>query len=404
MDITKKLNPTIRNLWKEPEPAEVDFLESEALADEMVYLDTADPFWPEGEIPSQVKAAMIQSIEDGSAAHYSKSAGLPALRKAIVESIEEKIGLKLHPTKNVLVTPGSQSGLYFAMLPFIGDGDDVLVLDPCYPSNLDNPKILGGNVISVPLYEENNYQPRLDELEKALTPKTKMLLINQPNNPTTVVIRKEAIIELCDFVKEHDLMLISDQAFEDHIYDGIELISPSTLPDMLERTLIIGSVSKGHGLSGFRVGYIYGGESLIGVLNQFITTVLGPATTVTSRGAIAALKSTDELALVFQKLDRRRRIAYEVFSSIPGVQLKMPESGILSWLDISRLGSSEEIAAYLRKEAKVAVSAGNHFGQYGEGYIRIVSGCFKDDHKAAEIFNRIKTVLTKLAKEKSIDC
>jgi aspartate/methionine/tyrosine aminotransferase len=402
MDISEKLNPVIRKLWKAPEPTEGKAPET-APPEDIVPLDTADPFWPEGEIPPKVKEAMIRSIEDGSAAHYSKSAGLPALRKAIAENIEERIGLALHPVKNILITPGSQSGLYFAMLPFIGVGDDVLVLDPCYPSNLDNPRVLGANVISVPLHAEDNFQPKVADLEKALTPQTKMLLINQPNNPTTAVIRREAVIELCDFVKKHDLILISDQAFEDHIYDGIELVTPATLPDMLERTLTIGSISKGHGLSGFRIGYIYGGEGMMAVLNQFITTVLGPATTVTSRGAIAALQSTDELAQTFEKLERRRKIAHEIFSSIPGVAMKMPESGILSWVNVSRLGTSEEIASYLKKEAKVSVTPGNHFGEYGEGYIRIVSGCFKEDEKAIEIFNRIKTALTQLGKEKGIE-
>ncbi len=403
MDIKKKLSPAIRNLWKEPELSEAEPLEMDSSSEEMVHLDTADPFYPEGDIPPKVKETMIHSIEDGSAAHYTKSAGMPALRKALAENIKERIGLRLDYDENILVTPGSQSGLYFAMLPFIGEGDEVLVLDPCYPSNLDNPKVLGGKVVSVPLHESNHYQPCLEELDKARTPSTKMLLINQPNNPTTAVIRKKEIIEICDFVKKHDLILLSDQAFEDHVYDGIELVSPSTLPGMMERTLTIGSVSKGYGLSGFRIGYIYGGENMIAVLREFITTVLGPATTVTSLGAIAALKSTEALTHAYRHLDRRRKIAYEIFTSIPGVEMKMPESGILSWLNVSKLGSSEEIAAYLKKEAKVSVNPGSHYGKYGEGYIRIVSGSFKEDEKAVVVFNRIKIALTKLAGEKGID-
>lgn len=402
MDIRTKLNQSFQNLLKESHGGEKKTEEKRHLSRKIDYMDSADPFWPDGLISQSVKDAMIASIEDGSAVHYTKSIGMDGLRFAITERIKERTGLDLHQDRNVLVTPGSQPGLFFAMMPFIESGDEVLVLNPCYPSNLNNPKLFGGKAISIPLYEQDNYQPRIDVLEKGLTAKSKMLVINQPNNPTTTVIRKETMEKLCEFVVKHDLILVCDQAFDDHIYDGIEFVSPATMSGMWERTITLGSISKGIGLSGFRIGYLYAGDEIMAVLHEHAESVLGPASTITSIGAIAALEDKAQLTHISQKMEKRRRVVFEIFSSIPSVEMKMPESGFLSWLNISKLGSSQEIATYLLREAGVAVEAGSHFGCYGEGYIRIVSGCFKEDEDAIEVFNRIKVALTKLAKEKAI--
>ena len=132
-----------------------------------------------------------------------------------------------------------------------------LVPDPTYPSNFLNPKLLGGVTVPVPLFAEDNYQLRLEELEKRINPKTKMMILCHPNNPTTTVFREDNLKMLSDFIIKHDLILVSDQAFEDHIYDDISFISPASLPGMWERTVTVCSISKGLGLSGFRIGYIY---------------------------------------------------------------------------------------------------------------------------------------------------
>lgn len=363
----------------------------------------ADPFFPDPSIPESVKEVMIKAIENGFPSHYSMPIGYLELRQELAKKISRQTGLDIDPSRNVIVTPGSDSGLLYSMMPFLDDGDEVMVIDPSYPNNFLNPQLLGATTVPVPIFEEDNYQIRIEEFEKRLTDKTRMVLITHPNNPTTTVFRRESIEALAKFVIDNDLILISDQAFEDHIFDGIEFVHPCTLPGMWERTVTVCSISKGIGLSGFRIGYLYTNDHFMDIYYGAAVNVLGAPATITSIGAIQALKDEEHLSRVYEKLDRRRKMAYEVFSSIPGVSVKMSESGILSWLNISKLGTAQEVSAYILKHAKILVNEGDMYGSQGKGHIRIVSACFMDDDDAMDAFNRIKDALIQLGKEKGIN-
>ena len=406
MDVKSKMNDRFRDLqgglFLEVTKADVgegagNFMK--AGGDSMAW---ADPFFPDPSMPESVKKAMVEAIEGGFPAHYSMPIGLYELREALAEHITERTGIPIDPSRNVIVTPGSDSGLLFAMMPFIEEGDEIMVPNPSYPSNFLNGKLLGGVTVPVPLYEEDNYQIRIEEFEKRLTPRTKMVLMSHPNNPTTTVFRREGLEELCKFIVKNDLILVCDQAFEDHIYDGIEFVAPCTLPGMWERTLTVCSISKGIGLSGLRIGYIYTNDHIMDVLYGGAVNVLGAASTASSIGAIAAIKDKELLKSNYERLERRRRLAYEVLSTTPGVKMKMSESGILSWLDVSALGTCAEVSEYLMEHARIMVNQGTPYGSQGEGHIRIVTACFAKDEDAVERFERIKAALTQMAKEKGI--
>lgn len=362
----------------------------------------ADPFYPDPSVPESAKKAMMEALESGTVSHYVMPIGDLALRKALAEKISRRTGLPIDPSRNVIVSPGSDSGLLFSMMPFIEEGDEIMIPDPSYPSNFLNAKLLGAKAVPVPLYEEDGYQPRTEEFEKRLTPKTKMVLISHPNNPTTTVFRKEKLEELAAFIVKNDLILVSDQAFEDHIYDGIEFAAPCTLPGMWERTLTVCSISKGLGLSGFRIGYIYADDHIMDVLYGAAVNVLGASNTLASIGAVAAVRDEAFLKSNYERLLRRRDLAYEILSEIPGVTMKPSESGILSWLNVSALGTSAEVADYIRDHANIMVNQGTPYGAQGEGHIRIVTACFANDEEAAGRFLDIKRALTELAKEKGI--
>ncbi|MEG0179395.1 MAG: pyridoxal phosphate-dependent aminotransferase [Oscillospiraceae bacterium] len=362
----------------------------------------ADPFFPDPAIPQSVKKTMQDALEGGFPAHYSMPIGLYELRCAMAKHITERTGLPIDPSRNVIVTPGSDSGLLYSMLPFINEGDEIMVPDPSYPSNFLNATLSGGKLVSVPLHEEDNYQICMEEFEKRLTPHTKMVLLTHPNNPTTTVFRREGLEALCRFIVKNDLILISDQAFEDHIYDDIEFVAPCTLPGMWERTVTVCSISKGIGLSGFRIGYLYADDHIMDVYYGGAVNVLGASCTLSSLGAVTALEDKSILADNYVRLERRRRIAYDILSTIPGVKMKLSESGILSWIDISALGTSAEVADYIMNNAKIMVNQGTPYGAMGEGHLRIVTACFAKDEDAIERFERIKSVLTTLAKEKGI--
>lgn len=285
---------------------------------------------------------------------------------------------------------------------FQAAGDEVMVPDPSYPSNFLNPRLLGAVPVAVPLFEEDNYQIRIEELEKRVTPKTKMVLITHPNNPTTTVFRKENLELLCQFIVKHDLILVSDQAFQDHIYDGIEFVHPSTLRGMWERTITVCSISKGIGLSGFRIGYLYANDCIMDTLYGGAVNVLGAPCTLSSIGAVAAIEDKDYLKKMYTRLERRRRLAYNAFHDIPGVFMRPSESGILSWLNIERLGTAEEVVRRLMGNAKIMVNSGTPYGQCGKGHIRIVTACYASDEEAQKRFQRIRSALIKMAEEKGL--
>ncbi|MFA5006913.1 MAG: pyridoxal phosphate-dependent aminotransferase [Candidatus Izemoplasmatales bacterium] len=406
MDIKTKMNGKFRDLQGGLflKVTKADVGEGAGILMEKGYriMAWADMFFPDPSLPASVKRAMVDSIEGGVPAHYVMPIGAYDLRKAIAAKVGRTTGLKLDPSRNVIVTPGSDSGLLYALMPFLNEGDEVLIPDPSYPSNFLDPKLLGGVAVHVPLHEEDGYQIRIDEFERRVTPRTRVVLVTHPNNPTTTVWNRASVEELAAFVIRHDLVLVSDQAFEDHVYDGREFISPATLPGMWERTVTVCSISKGYGLSGLRIGYIYADDRIMDVLYGGAVNVLGAASTVSSVGAVAALGDETLLPSHFVRLERRRRIAYEILSTIPGVTMTMPESGILAWLNVSRLGTAAEVAAQILEEAHIMVNEGTPYGREGEGHIRIVIACFNDDLDAIAAFEGIKSALTKLAKKKGV--
>ena len=406
MDIRSKMTPAFRDLegglFSTVTKADVGDGAGKLIERGVDIMAWADPFFPDPSIPPRVKKAMAEAIAGGEPSHYSMPIGRAELRRAIAAKIARQTGREIDPGRNVIVTPGSDAGLMYALMPFIEAGTEVLTPEPSYPNNFLNPRLLGGESVAVPLFARDNYQLRVEELASRLTDRTRVVLLCHPNNPTTTVFRRETLEELAAFIVRHDLILVCDQAFEDHIYDGIEFVAPATLPGMWERTLTVCSVSKGLGLSGFRIGYIYGDDRVIDALYGGAVNVVGAAATVTSIGATAALTDDDYLSQVYTKLERRRRSAYELFSRVNGVAMSRPESGILSWLDVSRLGSDAEVVAYLLEHANVLVNPGSQYGEHGSGFIRIVSACFADDQRAEEAFARIAAALTRLGREKGI--
>ena len=171
---------------------------------------------------------------------------------------------------------------------------------------------------------------------------------------------------------------------------------------MWERTVTVCSLSKGYGLSGYRMGYIYADDHIMDTFYGAAVNIQGAPCTISTFGAIAALKDKTILPAYYERLERRRRLAYEVLSTIPGVKMNMSESGILSWLDISALGTAQEVADYLLEHAKIMVNQGTPYGTQGEGHIRIVTACFAKDEDAVARYERIKTALTELARTKGL--
>ena len=184
--ITDKMIPAFQQtqggLFSKVEKADVGDI-AEKLSSGIAFLSWADPFYPNASTPAHVAQAMIDSINDGSAGHYTMPIGNPELKRELAKKLKRFNGLDVIPERNILVTPGSDSALFYAMLPFIHDGDEVMIIDPSYPNNFQNTEILGGKVVRIPVYEEDGYQFNIEAFESRLTPKTKMVVLTNPNNP-----------------------------------------------------------------------------------------------------------------------------------------------------------------------------------------------------------------------------
>lgn len=400
--ISKKFRGIQGGLFEKVSKADVGTALNDLIANGAALMCWADPFYPDPAIPEHVKRATLAGLEDGTSAHYTMPIGNMELKMELAKKLKAFNHLDVDPERNIIITPGSDAGLMFAMMPFIDPGDEVMVPDPSYPNNFLNARILGGVTVPVPLREENGYQLEIEEFEKRLTPNTKMIVLTNPNNPTTTVMRRESLEKLAQFAVKNDLIVVCDQAFEDSVYDGVEFVTLASLPGMWERTVTVCSISKGMALSGYRVAYIVADDHIMDVYYGSAVSVIGATNTASQLGAIAALKDASFLEEYNRIFDRRRKIVYEIFNSIPGVSMAMLESTFLCWVNVSRLGTADEVNAYIIKEANVVVNAGTPYGAQGEGHLRIVFGAFREEAQMVAALERVKAALMKLGKEKGV--
>lgn len=406
MDIRNKMKPQFANvnggLFLNVAKADVGGGYLEMGKRGVALLGWADPFYPDPAFPEHVQKALIEAIQTGFPAHYTPPAGDETLKKEIAGRLKRFNGLDVDPMRNILVTPGSDAGLFYSMFPFIDKDDEVMILDPSYPNNFQNVSLMGGKAVGIPLLEENNFQPKIDDFEKRLTPNTKMVLLTNPNNPTTTVLRKKFIHQLAEFIIRNDLVCVVDQAFEDSVYDGIEFVTIAAFPGMFERTVTVFSLSKGMALSGIRVGYIVACDKVMDVLYGAAVAVIGATNTASQKAAIVALRNDGFIAEYNKIFDRRRKMAYEIFNKIPGVKMLMPESGFFSWINVSSLGTGDEIAARLMEKGIAVVNGGSAYGSQGKGYIRLIQGSMKDDLQLKTALVRIAGELDIMSEEKGI--
>ncbi len=354
----------------------------------------ADPFTPDFSLPKHVMNKTLEAIKSPLSAHYTAPVGNPDLKVLIAEKCRKFNHLNVDPQRNIIITPGSDSALFFAMFPFIEKGDEVMIPSPSYPNNFTNVKMMQGKVVPIPLYAEDGYQLRIEEFEKRVTPKTKMVVITHPNNPTTTVYDRKSLEDLSVFIQKHDLILVCDQAFEDFTFDN-EMITPASLPGMMERTITVCSVSKGMGLSGYRVAYIIADDKVMDVMYGCAVSVIGATNTISQVAVMEAFKDTTFMETFAKSYDIRRHQAYEILNQVPGVHVQLPQSGFLCWVDVSQLGNSSDICAYLIKEAKVALNDGINYGPGGEGHLRMVLGVYEDDAKGIDALHRMADALRK---------
>jgi aminotransferase len=327
---------------------------------------------PDFDTPSNIKKACQLALDQGKV-HYSSNFGVIELRQAIAEKLKRDNDLSANPDTDIIVTVGANEAVFIAMMALLNPGDEVLVMDPCWFHYFYCARMAGAISISVPLRIENGFNPDIEELRSFITPKTRMMIINSPNNPTGAVYSKETFTQLAKLAIENDLWVISDEIYEKMIYDTEKHFSIATLPGMQERTITVNGFSKIYAMTGWRLGYAIAHKDTISALIRIHQYTSVCATTFAQWGAVEALTGPQtEADRMVQAFDRRRKLVYNALRQMPGIRVLNPKGTFYIFPDISGTGKTpDELAKFLLESAKIAVIPGTTLGNFGNNYIRI---------------------------------
>ncbi|WP_405117303.1 pyridoxal phosphate-dependent aminotransferase [Paenibacillus sp. FSL K6-1217] len=324
---------------------------------------------PDFATPEQVRAACIRALERGETG-YTSNSGLPELREEISGYMQTGFGLAYDPADEILVTVGSSEALDLALRAFMAPGDEILIPSPGYVAYAPIAYLNGGTLAPVETTAEGGFKLTAEALRKAVTPRTKLLMVNFPNNPTGAVMTYEDWLPIAEVVKEHGLIVISDEIYAELTYDS-KHVSIASLPGMQERTVVISGFSKAFAMTGWRVGYACGNRELLAAMLKIHQYTAMCAPLPGQIAAVEALRSAlPDMERMKACFKERRSLLVEGLRAA-GLSCHMPQGAFYAFASIARTGmGSEEFALRLLKEAGVAVVPGHVFGTCGEGYIR----------------------------------
>ena len=325
---------------------------------------------PDFDTPWHVRDEGIRALTRGKT-FYTSNAGLPELRREIAAFTERRIGVSYDPMKEIVITVGGSEAIDIALRAIINPGDEVLYAEPCFVSYMPCIAMADGIPVPISLKEENQFRLTKEELEAAITPKTKALMISFPNNPTGAVMRREDLEALVPTIIEHDLVVISDEIYADLTY-GEEHVSIASLPGMKERTIVINGFSKAFAMTGWRLGYALANQVIMQQMIKIHQFAIMCAPTVSQYAAVEALRNGDEdVKMMRTAYDQRRKFLMHEFQRM-GIPCFEPQGAFYIFPNISKFGmSSEEFATRLLREEKVAIVPGSAFGECGEGFLRV---------------------------------
>jgi len=375
-----KLNPTVRRI----KPSGIRrFFDLAAETKGIISLGVGEPDFV---TPWHVREACMFALEQGYTA-YTANSGILALRREITRYTADYLGLKYCPENEVLVTVGVSEALDLALRAVVAPGDEVLVPEPCYVSYQPCTELAGGVAVPVPSTVERGFRVRAQDLERAVTPRTKVLLLCFPNNPTGAVMPRaelEAVAELC---AARDLVVIADEIYAQLTYEG-EHVCFATLPGMRDRTILLQGFSKAFAMTGWRIGYALGNPDFIGAMTKIHQYTMLCAPVMSQMAALEALRhGQDEMRRMVREFSYRRRLVVKAFNDM-GLPCFNPGGAFYAFPDIRCTGlSSEEFTERLIREEKVAVVPGNAFGECGEGFIRCSYAASVED--LTEAFKRM---------------
>ena len=340
----------------------------EAKGRDIVHLEIGEPDF---DTPPAIVAAGVAALERGET-HYTQSAGVIELREAIAQYLRERRGVHADPAQ-VIVTPGAKPIMFFALLALLDEGDEAIYPDPGFPIYSSMIDFSGARGVPLPLREENGFQPDLDELRRLVTSRTKVLVLNSPNNPTGSVLSPDGIRAIAAIARERDLWVLADEIYGELVYDG-EHRSIAVEEGMSERTILLDGFSKTFAMTGWRLGYGVFPRELVEPVTKLVTNSVSCTATFVQRAGAAALSSRPpEVDRMVAEFRRRRDAVTKGLNAVPGITCRVPQGAFYVFPNVRGLGlrSSAEVADRLLNEAGVATLAGTCFGAAGEGYLRL---------------------------------
>jgi aspartate aminotransferase len=334
----------------------------------MIHLQIGEPDF---DTPAHVRDAAKRALDDG-ATHYAPFPGIPELRKAIAEDVTRRKGFPADPSQ-VFVTVGGKGVMLYAILGLVDPGDEVIVPDPGYPIYESLTRFVGATAVPIPIRMENEFRLDVEELARLITPRTRLLIINSPANPTGGVLTRADLERIAELAEEHDLWVMADEIYGRILYDGAEHISFASLPGMADRTIVLDGFSKTFAMTGWRLGYAVVPESLKEVYGELVINTISCAPTFAQVGAVQALVGPqDDVDAMVVEFKARRDLVVEGLNEINGIKCATPLGAFYAFPDISGTGlTGAEFAERLLTEADVCVLAGTAFGGVGSEHIRI---------------------------------
>ena len=372
------------------------FFDIVAEMDDVISLGVGEPDF---DTPWHIRDEGIYSLEKGRT-FYTSNSGLKELRMEIAAYLQRTQGLEYHYLSQIFVTVGGSEAIDLAMRAMINPGDEVLIPQPSYVSYEPCVVMADGKPVMIELKEENQFRLTPEELEAAITPKTKILVMPFPNNPTGAIMEREDLEKLVPIIEKHDLFVVSDEIYGELTYGGKKHVSIAALPGMQERTILINGFSKAYAMTGWRLGYACGPKEVIGQMVKIHQYCIMCAPTTSQYAAVEALRNGDEdVRRMRESYDERRRFVLFTLKEM-GLPCFEPEGAFYVFPCIREFGmTSDEFATNLLKEEKVAIVPGTAFGNCGEGYLRISYAYSIESLKKA--LKRLENYVRKLRGEKS---
>jgi aspartate aminotransferase len=337
---------------------------------------------PDFDTPQRIKDAAVRAMQRGKT-KYTEVGGVPELRAAVCTKLKRDNNLDYEPA-DVLVSVGAKHTLFNLVMALVNPGDEVLVPSPYWVSYPEQARLLGGVPIDVATHESTGFDLDPAELARAVTPRTKLIVINSPNNPTGAVFSRAALEAVARLAVERKLWVVSDECYEALTFEGRHVSIASFGPEIKARTIVVNTCSKAYAMTGWRIGYAAGDRTLIRAMTDVQSQVTSNPSSIAQWAAVEALTGTqDEVAKMAGEFDRRRRLIIAGLNSLPGVTCGMPKGAFYAFANVSglfgrtwrkpdgavTLKSSLDVTAFLLEEARVAVVPGRDFGS--DGHVRL---------------------------------